>query len=559
MAKRGDKFLVKLAGGDSTPEADATAVRVRSTGTDPDGFLLELVETGPQTGVFIRELVIGEGTDAAAGAVGARHHGEHIEVASIRDAQVRAEVKYEDRVAPPAPEITSPTHRSFCQLTFEPAEKPLGDWTGRDGVFGAALRLERDNENSHLCCRAQKAPRSVHLGSGMAMDGLDLGKFPMLEFEYRLSPRATMNLLWRFKRSDWGWKEVLLTQSKPCFGTIGQVFGAAPDGQWHAARLNLLEMARFTYPGQSSYEVEEVAFMAMVSGGWMKREFGAMPGDYDAYALDNFRVMSYSTQPDARFEFSCRDDSGIAGFSYILDQKQNTQPDTTVDEVEPVTEKESESVKAGERESGASVPLARPAAGTAAPRSAIRTPQSEISWAAKSYRGLTDGRWFFHIRALDGAGNWGPANHYEVVIDTKPPSVSFLKPEKPVSWDGSVAFQLSDETGVDPNSIRLSVVGRALDVYSRGMAYEESTGRLTYTPSRGDGDDRLIFADGEQVRVTVTAKDFAGRAAKPLVATFVSASPLKLFPPNPDGGGDWYRAMPRAELNTGPELEGKVF
>ncbi len=38
-----------------------------------------------------------------------------------------------------------------------------------------------------------------------------------------------------------------------------------------------------------------------------------------------------------------------------------------------------------------------------------------------SYTGKTDGIWYFHIRALDRAGNWGPTDTQQVRIDTKPP------------------------------------------------------------------------------------------------------------------------------------------
>jgi hypothetical protein len=35
--------------------------------------------------------------------------------------------------------------------------------------------------------------------------------------------------------------------------------------------------------------------------------------------------------------------------------------------------------------------------------------------AAKSFEDLTTGLWFLHVRALDGAGNWGPVSHYAIM------------------------------------------------------------------------------------------------------------------------------------------------
>lgn len=75
-----------------------------------------------------------------------------------------------------------------------------------------------------------------------------------------------------------------------------------------------------------------------------------------------------------------QDSSGIAGYSYILDQIAETIPDTVVD-----------------------------------------TPGNSAS-----YTDVVDSIWYFHVRAKDGAGNWGVPDHYQVRIDTTPPPVPTL-------------------------------------------------------------------------------------------------------------------------------------
>jgi len=72
--------------------------------------------------------------------------------------------------------------------------------------------------------------------------------------------------------------------------------------------------------------------------------------------------------------------SGIAGYSYVLDQSSSTIPDEGI----------------------------------------------EPPGTSKSYSNLDDGTWYFHVRAKDGAGNWGPADHYKVNIDTTPPGTPSL-------------------------------------------------------------------------------------------------------------------------------------
>jgi hypothetical protein len=52
---------------------------------------------------------------------------------------------------------------------------------------------------------------------------------------------------------------------------------------------------------------------------------------------------------------------------------------------------------------------------------------SKTPYIGESYTDLADGTWWFHVRAKDGANNWGETNHYKINIDvTKPGIVSNL-------------------------------------------------------------------------------------------------------------------------------------
>jgi hypothetical protein len=81
---------------------------------------------------------------------------------------------------------------------------------------------------------------------------------------------------------------------------------------------------------------------------------------------------------DPAFEWATPSDtSGIAGYSYILDNAPSTTPDDTIDS----------------------------AANSA------------------TYTDVPDGVSYFHVRAKDNAGNWGLPSHYRVNIDTAPPTI----------------------------------------------------------------------------------------------------------------------------------------
>lgn len=75
------------------------------------------------------------------------------------------------------------------------------------------------------------------------------------------------------------------------------------------------------------------------------------------------------------FSWSATDASGIAGYSYVLDQALNTAADTVIDSAA----------------------------------------------ASAAFEGVQDGGWFFHVRARDVAGNWGETRSVPVRIDTLGP------------------------------------------------------------------------------------------------------------------------------------------
>ena len=99
---------------------------------------------------------------------------------------------------------------------------------------------------------------------------------------------------------------------------------------------------------------------------------------------------------DPTFNWSEPDDpSGIAGYSFVLDQTADTTPDETIDTTE----------------------------------------------CTKSYTDVADGIWYFHVRAVDGAGNWGPADHYRVKIRTVFPTAEITYPGDGAAIRGSVVIR----------------------------------------------------------------------------------------------------------------------
>jgi hypothetical protein len=123
---------------------------------------------------------------------------------------------------------------------------------------------------------------------------------------------------------------------------------------------------------------------------------------------------SWYSDNDPGFQWTTPYDlSGIAGYSYSIDHLSATVPDEIVD----------------------------------------------TTSNSKSYADLVDGTWYFHVRAVDNADNWGAAGHYKVNMDTAFPFAHISAPAEGQtvgSSDVTVSWSGSDEvSGIDHYEIKL--------------------------------------------------------------------------------------------------------
>ncbi len=96
------------------------------------------------------------------------------------------------------------------------------------------------------------------------------------------------------------------------------------------------------------------------------------------YSTTHGSQTAWYANSSPAFTFSATDSSGIGGYSYVMDKLVGTVPDTN----------------------------------------------AEPGGTSKAYSGLATGQWYFHVRALDARGNWGPTTTRGVRIDTVAPTVS---------------------------------------------------------------------------------------------------------------------------------------
>lgn len=180
-----------------------------------------------------------------------------------------------------------------------------------------------------------------------------------------------------------------------------------------------------------------------------------------------------STNNDPSFSFSASDLSGIAGYSYVLDQSASTTPDDF----------------------------------------------SEGTATTKGYTDVADGDWWFHVRAQNGAGLWSPSTgHYKIKIDAvlpAAPSVSSSSHPNTSDWyasrNPSLGWSLSDVFGINGYSYALDQASSTTpDTTSEGTGTSTSYSALAdgehYFHVRGkDGCERWGDPAHFRVRVDGTA------------------------------------------------------
>ncbi|MBA2724391.1 MAG: hypothetical protein H0U53_00220, partial [Actinobacteria bacterium] len=186
------------------------------------------------------------------------------------------------------------------------------------------------------------------------------------------------------------------------------------------------------------------------SGQWSDPGHRALKVDGTAPVAPS---VSSSTHPDASLDYPNNDPSfiwtapselsGVGGYSYVLDQSSTTTPDTI----------------------------------------------SEGMGTSKSYADHADGSWYFHVRAVDVAGNWGEAFHRRIGILLPAPHVrpTLGGPADQKDADGRPIVKDGDTMTIGGTVTQGSTSNAALDpeavVYSCSLLVKDEGGTMIKTIS----------------------------------------------------------------------------
>jgi len=360
-----------------------------------------------------------------------------------------------DKTPPTVPYITS-TDDYLCRDDFESG---LSQWSTFGGPDGALVCRDPSTAAAgDYSLRLYNARQGGRFGVYVRKDAFDAGKYRLLTFDYNCSGRL---------RADFGlyvngrWRSIRFTDTDDTRSQIGAIPNVETDGKWHHAEVNLFDLLRAADPQTSGYEVR---YLILADWGWMGNAEGR------TYHVDNLNLIPVSNAANG-LELSWRttDASGIAGASYALDRSPNTDPGT----------------------------------------------KKMTASTAVTLRPDLDGECYFHVRSVDGAGNWSEPGHLRLIIDKDKPTVALVKPTPNERTAASkIVFDVADKgpAGIDPSSLKLKIDGQDYDTASGYLTYDATAGRLTWD---GSASTRAVaFEDGQTVSVELTgAADFVGNQA----------------------------------------------
>ncbi len=250
-----------------------------------------------------------------------------------------------------AADLVSRTHPTVLTNTFA---EGLDGWQTFGGAAGA--KVERDTTT------AVDGPASVKLtqqqaggtmGAYVTTEPFEADRFPTLGFDYKIGPGVKLDFMAHMLSG----RDFPIGFTGDDAGTVGRVPGVVADGTWRHAAVDLGGILRAQQPQGTL----DVLYLYLTNRN--------TPNPAGAVAWFDNLIIGKVGNGQVVFRWHATDATGIVGYSYVLDNKPGTVPP-------PVS---------------------------LGPKTANTFPRPE------------PGRWFLHLRACDGAGNWGPTRHYGIM------------------------------------------------------------------------------------------------------------------------------------------------
>jgi hypothetical protein len=251
------------------------------------------------------------------------------------------------------PVIRQVTSATHATLVSHTFENGLGGWANTGGANGAEVSLDSTTAASGNASVKLTGQRPGGTLAAIVYNGnFSAEQYPYLTFDYKIPDGVKLDVA---VMMDGRWRWIVLTgQSQSNFGSFENVVA---DNTWQHATFNLGAALR-RQKRQGPLTVTQI-MVSNPSGGNAE---GAVAN------FDNFFVGNTGNRSPI-MRWAATDTTGIQAYSYILDQNPFTMPEET----------------------------------------------SLGQATAKQFERPEPGLWYFHLRAQDGAGNWGPTTTYTLM------------------------------------------------------------------------------------------------------------------------------------------------
>jgi hypothetical protein len=159
----------------------------------------------------------------------------------------------------------------------------------------------------------------------------------------------------------------------------------------------------------------------------------------------------------------------------------------------------------------------------------------------KTYTAKADGAWYFHVRAVDRAGNWGATSTREVRIDTVAPSTTFVRPVDSATYSQASTVTCEwtcgdSNAGVAGSSATLDgspiASGAAIDTLVTGT----HTFAVTATDGAGNAATKSVTYAVDPLTFTITPSAGAGGGITPATPQIVASGADQAFTITPATG-----------------------
>ncbi len=257
----------------------------------------------------------------------------------------------QDTTPPPIASVRCRTHHATLVQTFEGG---VDGWANRGGGAGAKVVHDTSQAGSGSGCVTLTQQKSGgHMQTVVSNQPFQAEDFPVIAFDYRFDKGVKLSLM---VNMEGRWHAIAMTDDAQ--GAIGRISGMRADGKWHYASVHMAPLLR------RQVKRGPLNVQAIIIGD---RDPLTTPKGATA-SFDNFVVGRVGTSKPV-FRWQATDTTGVVGYSYVVDQDPGTVP--------------------AEESMGAKL--------------------------AVTFSDLKKGLWFLHLRAQDGAGNWGPTTHYGIM------------------------------------------------------------------------------------------------------------------------------------------------